>query len=111
MKPKESSMSTQQEITRYFEEMKRKDLAKKYQSQEDRIERETKTSTDSRQRAQREHESEIYLEAHNQKKMEKKHKRSEAAARRESRIVDAKRRWYDNVPAFNPNRGLRDKTL
>ena len=68
MKPKESSMSTQQEITRYFEEMKRKDLAKKYQSQEDRIERETKTITGSRLRAQREHESEIYLEARNQKK-------------------------------------------
>ena len=43
--------------------------------------------------------------------MEKKRKRSEAAVKRESRIVDAKRRWYDNVPTFNPNRGLRDKTL
>ena len=43
--------------------------------------------------------------------MEKKHKRSEATAKRESRIVEAKRRWYDNIPAFNPNRGLRDKTL
>ena len=51
------------------------------------------------------------MEERNQKKLEKKRKRSEAAAKRESRIVDAKRRWYDNVPAFNPNRGLRDKTL
>ena len=68
MKPKESSMSTQHEITCYFEEMKRKYLAKKYQSQEHQIERETKTSTGSRQRAQREHESEIYLEERNQKK-------------------------------------------
>ena len=51
------------------------------------------------------------MEARNQKKLEKKRKRSEAAAKRESRIVDAKRRWYDNVPAFNLNRGLRDTTL
>ena len=43
--------------------------------------------------------------------MEKKRKRSEAEAKRKSCIVDAKRRWYDNIPAFNPNRGLRDKTL
>ena len=68
MKPKETSMSTQHEITRYFEEMKRQDIAKKYQSQEDCIEWEIKTSTGSRQRAQREHESEIYLEELNQKK-------------------------------------------
>ena len=64
MKPKESSMSTQRKITRYFEEMKRKDLAKKYQSQEDRIERETKTSTGSRQRAQREHTKVRYIWKH-----------------------------------------------
>ena len=25
--------------------------------------------------------------------------------------MEAKHRWYDNVPAFNPNRGLREKTL
>ena len=47
MKPKVSSMSTQHEITRYFEEMKRQDVAKKNQSQEDRIEQETRTSTGS----------------------------------------------------------------
>ena len=98
-------------ITCYFEEMKCQDIAKIYQSQEDCIEWEIKTSTGSRQRAQREHKSEIYLEERNQKKLEKKHKRSEAAAKRESRIVDVKPRWYDNFPAFNPNRGLRDKTL
>ena len=45
------------------------------------------------------------------KKLENKRKRSEAEAKRKSQIVDAKHRWYDNVPAFNPNRGLRDKTL
>ena len=67
MKPKESSLSTQYEITRYFEEMKRQDIVKKLRSQEDRIEREIETSTGSRQRAQREHESEIYLEELNQK--------------------------------------------
>ena len=71
MKPKVSSMSTQYEITRYFEEMKCQDIAKKYQSQEDCIEREIKTSTGSRQRAQREHESEIYLEECKQKKIGK----------------------------------------
>ena len=47
MKPKESSLSTQYEITRYFEEMKRQDIVKKLRSQEDRIEREIKTSTGS----------------------------------------------------------------
>ena len=52
MRPKVSSMSTQYKITHYFEEMKHQDIAKKYQSQEDRIEREIKTSTGSRQRAQ-----------------------------------------------------------
>ena len=72
MKPKVSSMSTQYEITRYFEEMKRQDIAKKNQSQEDRIKREIRTSTGSRQRAQREHKSEAYLEESNQKEMEKK---------------------------------------
>ena len=104
-------MNTQLDITRYFEELEQKDATKKIQSEEDRIERETKTSSGSRQRAQEEQQSETYLEQRNEKKMEKKRKRSEAEAKRKSRIVDAKRRWYDNIPAFNPNRGLRDKTL
>ena len=104
-------MSTQCKITLYFEEMKRQDLAKKNQSQEDRIEHEIRTSTGSCHRAQTEHKSKTYLEEHNQKKMEKKRKRTEAAAKRENCVVEAKCRWNDNIPAFNPNRGLRDKML
>ena len=76
-------MSTQSKITRYFEEMKRNDLAKRKQSQEDRIEHETRASSDSRQKAQAEHDSKSYLEQHNEKKLEKKRKTTEAAAKRE----------------------------